>query len=363
MASDDLTPNSINDLTPNPINDLVKPGILSPDPNNKHAYVWLFMKGDSYLPGIFTSVFSVSRTNPNADLVVMVTNDISQAARKILKKVATHLYDIPYISFESKRMKTDRQQKMYENWIATSYSKWNALALPYDKIILVDGDTIHTENTDELFDLQAPACPFASPFIKPMGYIESHYTDLPSGRDGYPLHNTQVPTNLILDTLNLGGVVLTSTPVLIEPSVDDFYAYQQMVKSMQPFGFPKCHSMLDEQSIAYFYASVKKQSFTTIHQRYNYYPWKDKFLFHGDVPRIIHFFSDTKPWSIKFDAYPDVICWYKMAALGIETVKIKPNDIALTQENVESAKKATDTYIKKFIRVVDVTSILGKLKR
>ncbi len=337
------------------------PPKLSSMPMHENAYAWLFMKGDFYLPGVLISAYSIRRTNPNADLVVMVTDDVSKHAQNMLLKAATHLFHIPYVSFESKQMKTERQRQLYGTWIASSYTKWNALALPYKKVILIDGDTIHTENTDELFDLQAPAMPMASPFVQPLGKVQTHY-DGPTGLDGYPAHGTQLSTDLVNKILNSGGVLPTSTPALIEPSIDDYNEYLSTVKAMQPFGFPECHSGFDEQSISYYYANVKKVPYTTIHQRYNYYPWKDGFVFDGEVPRIIHFFSDTKPWTVEYNKYPDVTTWYKMAAEAIDVLQITPKDINLTQENIDAAKSATDDFITKFIETKSTVQVYGMLK-
>ncbi len=333
---------------------------LSSLPKHKNAYAWLFMKGDFYLPGVLVSAYSIARTNPDADLVVMITDDVSLHSQNMLLKVATHLFHIPYISFESKQMKTERQRQLYGTWIASSYTKWNALALPYEKILLIDGDTIHTENTDELFDLPAPAMPLASPFVEPLGKIHTYY-DGPVGLDGYPVHGAPLDLSIIDNILNKGGVLPTSTPALIAPSVADYKEYITMIKSMEPFGFPECHSGFDEQSISYFYLT-KKRPYTTIHQKYNYYPWKDGFIFPGDVPRIIHFFSDTKPWTVDFDKYPDVITWYKMAVRAIEDLNITAEDIALKTSNTSSAKSAEDLFSRKFLKTDDVLQIYGTLK-
>ncbi len=334
---------------------------LSSKPTNSTAYVWLFMKGDFYLPGIFVSAYSIRRTNPNADLVVMVTPDVSQHAREMLLKIATHLFYIPYISFESKQLKTERQRQLYGTWIASSYTKWNALALPYKKVLLIDGDTIHTENTDELFELQAPAMPLASPFAQPLGTIKTYY-DGEVGLDGYPEHGAQLSTELVNKILNQGGILPTSTPALVEPNMDDYIEYKKTIKSMEPFGFPECHSGFDEQSISYYYANIKKQPYTVIHHRYNYYPWKDGFMFNGEVPRVIHFFSDTKPWAFDFDKYPDVTTWYKMAAAAIEFAEITAEEINITSANVKAATGAPDEFIRKFIKTKDVLQIYGMLK-
>lgn len=290
----------------------------------------------------------------------MVTDDVSQHALNMLMKVATHLFYIPYISVKSKQMKTERQRQMYGTWIASSYTKWNALALPYEKVLLIDGDTIHTENTDELFELSAPAMPLASPFVEPLGKIHTYYSG-PVGLDGYPTHGSTIELQVIDNILNKGGVLPTSTPALISPSISDYQEYLSMIKSMEPFGFPECHSGFDEQSISHFYLT-KKQSYVSIHQKYNYYPWKDGFLFPGDVPRIIHFFSDTKPWTIDFNKYPDVTTWYKMASAAIDATHITAEDISIKTSDVNAAKNAEDTFIGKFLQTNDVLSIYGTLK-
>ena len=334
--------------------------VMSSEPKHDHAYVWLFMKGDSYLPGVITSVHSVKRNNPTADLVVMVTDDISASARQILLRVATHLYDIPYITFDSKRMKTKRQQDMYDKWISSSYSKWNALLLPYKKVCLLDADVITTTKIDELFDLQAPAAPMASPFTKPYGSIPVYYNRDICGNDSYPRHGAKITPDVMVKTLNSNGLVITATPVVLEPSKKDFDGLISLISSNLPFGFAQCHSAFDEQSLSFYYSSIKKD-FSVIHQRYNYYPWRERFITKGDVPRVIHFFSDVKPWHIAFDKYPDVITWYKMAAECLDTYNIQAKDVLLDPKNIIAAKNATDTYIRTHVivdSILDVNKVI-----
>ncbi len=336
--------------------------VLSSIPKHDFAYAWLFMKGDSYLPGIITAIHSIKRNNPNADLVVMVTHDISAKARSLLLQVATHLYDIPYITFDSIRMKTKKQQEMYEKWVSSAYSKWNALLLPYKKVCLIDGDVIATTNIDELFELPTPAAPIASPFTEPHGTIPIYYGKDICGIDGFPRHGAKITPKIMIDTLNNNGLVITATPVVLTPNRDEFNEMMTLISKNLPFGFGKCHSAFDEQSISFYYASIKRD-FYVIHQRYNYYPWRHKFITKGDVPRVLHFFSDIKPWQIKFDKYPDVITWYKMAADCIDKYNIKAENILLDPANVESAKNAADTFINLHIKInsiLEINTILTK---
>ena len=335
--------------------------VLSSPPKRRYAYAWLFMKGDFYLPGVFVSIYSILRTNPDADLIAMVTEDVSAKAREMLLKVATHLFDIPYISFNSKKLKTERQRELYESWIAQSYTKWNTLALPYEKVLLVDGDTINTENVDELFNLDTPAMPMSTPFMKPYGVMPNHY-DGPVGLDGYPEHGVLLDKQYINDVLHKGGSLPLSCQALVSPSMEDFKEYLHTVEAMQPFGFPACNNGFDEQSIAHYYANVKNKVCTVIHQRYNTFPWKDGFTFTGDLPRIIHFFSDTKPWTVAFDTYPDIISWYKMASAALKYANISPEDINIKAEDVSNADAADDIFIHKYIKNKDVLQIYGIAK-
>ncbi len=332
--------------------------ILSKKPTHENAYVWLLMKGDSYLPGIVTSIYSVIRTKPNADLVVMVTDDVSDSAKKILRKYATHLFDIPYLSFETKALRTARQREMYQNWFSVSYTKWNMLALPYKKAIFVDGDTIHTMNTDNIFEMKAPAAPFASPFMKPLGFSPNFINKEKLDTDRYPKHGSIVTLEEINNMLQKNGTVLTANMVLLEPSVDDYTKYIQTIKSMQPFGYTNCNSMFDEQSIVYFYTKIKNKNWTVIHHRYNYIAWKDGFLSKGDFPRNIHYISETKPWSYVDIKYADLITWFKIAGKAIQYAKITANDIFLNSDMIEKCSTAKDTYINKFIAVESVLNIV-----
>jgi lipopolysaccharide biosynthesis glycosyltransferase len=324
--------------------DLSIPEISSP-PVHDICYVWLLMKGDSYLPGIFVSVYSVLRTNPDADLVVMITDDVSEEAQTILLKVATHLFHVPYLAFKTNALKTSKQDTLYKEWKSVSYTKWTMLALPYKKALFLDGDTVTTSNLDHLFKMKTPAAPFNNPFVKPLGIIPDYLTGQ-RGRDGYLIHGAKITQNNVRNILNKHGMLLTASAVLLEPSFDDYTAYINMVRDNLPYGRRTCHSMVDEQSIAEFYSITKNVPWYNIHHAYNLVGWKDKFLRKGDMPYVIHYFSE-KPWNVSFDKWDDFISWYKMAAESINYAKISPEDIRLTQINIDGAVNAEDVFIKK----------------
>ena len=320
---------------------------MTDQPHENRAYVWLLMKGDAYLPGVFVSVYSVKRTKPTADLVVMVTPDVSDAARSTLLKVATHICCVPYISVKSLPLKTQRQREMYGHWIESAYTKLNCLALPYKKIIFMDADTVHLSSTEDLFELRAPAAPYANPFVKPLGKLPDHYKG-PRGKDGYPLHKAFISSVLVTNIIDKGGVLPISSSMVLTPSIEDYNSYINLLKTFSVFGFTKCMNGYDEQSICYYYSKLKKKGWYAIHQRYNYIAWKDGFLCKGDAPKVIHYMSETKPWMIAYNAYDDVITWYKMAADALEQTGIHPTTILITEENINAAVASDDIFLNKF---------------
>lgn len=328
----------------------------------KYAYVWLIMKGDAYLPGVFVSMYSVKRTNPNADLVVMVTDDVTSEARERLEFVADHIYDVPYLSYKMTDMLTKKQNESYGSWMHVSCTKWNVLSLPYDKVLFLDADTIVTSNIDHLFDLPTPAAPFNNPFTKPFGWLPT-YLKGNKGDDGYLQHGERVMPKVVDTMLHRKGTLLTASCVLLSPSQDDFKNYKKMMNSYKVYGkHTKCYSGFDEQSIAEFYSIQKKATWYNIHHRYNYIGWKRGFLCYDDVPFVIHYISPNKPWDMKWNEWEDVISWYKMADEALSTHELLPEDIYLIDENISLARSNPDTYVKEFTGDTRINSILDLQK-
>ena len=196
---------------------------ISPKP---HAYVWLIMFGDAYLPGIFVSMFSVKKQNPKADLVVMVTDDVSRRAIDVMYKIADAIYKVPYITHETTPM-VGKQVAYYSSWINSSFTKWNALALPYKKVVFIDGDTLCLDPIDDLFDMQTPAAPWSNPWMEPMGRIPNRY----SGPllDGYPPHKALITPAMFSDVFKRGGMLFTANAVVLTPSQKDYREYLKLI--------------------------------------------------------------------------------------------------------------------------------------
>jgi alpha-N-acetylglucosamine transferase len=278
--------------------------------NSKMAYVWLLMKGDSYMPGILVSAHSVKLTKSALDLVVMITEDVSDAAIKIMHSFGIITYKIPYIRFKCADILTDKQKRYYSAWMNDSFTKWNCLKLTkYKKILLLDADAIVLTNIDHLFNLQAPAAPFNTQYsilyqrISKYGApVDPEYVKFLLGPHGQMRRG------------NRKFITLTASTVLIEPNLEHFKRFVEEIKKLEKgagFGFPSNSSMYDEQSISYFYSIILKKTWTNIDEKYNLMGWKSII-----TPYVLHYIA-TKPWKItekELREWPDMIYFYKILA-------------------------------------------------
>lgn len=353
------------------------PPKLSSSPTSKYAYVCLMMKGDKYLPGILTTIGSLAivthqhispqsalrltlndQSVQSVDRVVMVTSDVSEEAKKEIMKVATHIAQIDYLTFETKPLATERIREMYGSWNSSAYSKWNAMGLPYEKVVFLDGDLGIFHNIDHLFQRKAPAFLFNSPFVKPCGSLPNPFLSKDLDQNDFIADEASIDPKLIEKSLKHGPLTLLSSIAILEPSKDFLPDFIKTIRKQEPFGFEKVMSGADEQSFAYYFGIHKPTVMYNIHQRYNYLVWKNKYLKKGDLPYVLHWFADKKPWTFtKQEAlqYADVLTWYKLTLLVSEKFGTQLNFPA---ELLEWARNSEDTYAIKLYGVSNLKTIL-----
>lgn len=284
----------------------------------EYAYVMLCMRGDGYTPGVIAMAESIRMSGSPHDIVCMCTPDVSATARADIATVA-RVVAIEYVRYSTKPMKTQRQMELYGAWLSEAYTKWRCLELTeYKKVLFVDADMIVVNNVDHLFSLEAPAGTFSTPWAREYA-PESSF-----GLGAYPReHAAPVPAKLILDTIARGnGYLAIASMMLLEPSQTAFQELCAMVEAAQPFGV-NSWSTPDEQSIILYYAQ-KGQSWTHIHQKYNFIVHKIRWLqqrargaLTTSVPHVLHYFSSKKPWLMtnafqrsKYNT--DKVWWYVM---------------------------------------------------
>ena len=303
---------------------------------SRFAWVTLVMLGDRYVQGALVLAHSLRLTKTKADIVVLVTPDVTAVARVALAQIFTSVIEVPYLEGTFNHHLTSKQQFRYGKFMSKLPTKFHALNLTqYDKIMLMDADAIVQSNADDLFDLAAPAGVWE--------FYPEIAKNTTAGRALVGLkHGDKVPEKLV-DLAFEQTFVCWGTSLLLEPSKADFEAVVKMAKA--GFGKMRCPSGFEEQVLASYY----KNKWTKISSRYSLVPWKNW----GDETTavILHFYSDKKPWEYPLseeNVWEDIKIWrryylsYLAEARGVDMVTYEKTDIAdVTVDELPNCRRTT----------------------
>ena len=119
-----------------------------------YAYVTTVMLGDKYVAAAIVLAESIRKLGSMADLVVLITNDVSTEGVEILKRFYDHVINVEYVNFENYEKKIQGNPS-YLDLVFTKFHVFNLVQ--YKKILLIDADTIILKYPDHLFTLDTPA--------------------------------------------------------------------------------------------------------------------------------------------------------------------------------------------------------------
>lgn len=207
------------------------------DGRRRFAYVTLFTLNDSYLPAVLLLAYGLRRQNTQADIICLVTPEITTTARKALAILFDQILEVAPIYIPHSRS----GKRPYLPYV---FSKLHSLRLGadgdlgrhYDKIVLLDADLLPIKQYDHLFSLPTPA-----------GSINEHKTHVMAwGEDGNFIipdsvarqgtwnwhdiyahcpHGRPIPADItdrvLTDPGNMGVI---SSLLVIEPSLAEFQA-------------------------------------------------------------------------------------------------------------------------------------------
>lgn len=129
-----------------------------PEGDARFAYVTLLMFNDTYLPGVLTLAHALRRQQTQADLVCLVTEQITEEARRALYRLYDHVIPVETIFVPHTR----RQARQYIPYVFTRIHALRLgaegdLGYRYEKLVALDADVLPLREYDHLFTLPAPA--------------------------------------------------------------------------------------------------------------------------------------------------------------------------------------------------------------
>lgn len=213
-----------------------------PNGRSRYAFVTFLMLNDSYLPGVLLLAHGLRRQKTEADLICMVTEEISRPARQTLAQLYDFVIDVEKIFVPHARV----GKRPYLPYV---FTRLHALRLgsdgdlghtdakfAYDKIALLDADLLPLRHYDHLFTLPTPAGTINERkthvmewgddgnFIIPDSVAQDGtwnwhhiYADCPHGQ---PIP-AEITDRVASDPTNMGVI---SSLLVLEPSLAEFNA-------------------------------------------------------------------------------------------------------------------------------------------
>ena len=213
------------------------------DGRPRFAYVTLLTLNDSYLPAVLLLAYGLRRQQTEADLICLVTPEITDGARQAINLLYDHVLTVPTIYIPHSRSgKRPYLPYVFSKLHALRLGEDGDLSLHYDKIVLLDADLLPIKHFDHLFTLPAPA-----------GSINEHKTHVMQwGEDGNFIipdsvwqngtwnwheiyadyaHGQPIPaevTDRVLADPNNMGVI--SSLLVLQPDLAEFEAIMQDIE-------------------------------------------------------------------------------------------------------------------------------------
>jgi len=270
---------------------------------------------NNYLPGLLVSIYSVKKQHEmfsHIKYVVQVTHDVPEEVLQLISKFADHIWIVRYITRPVHLAKDSKlaQRADINLWINSSYTKFNALALPYKKIVLLDCDTLCIGKLTPLLLMDTPAACYANVNHAPFGNIPNYHIT-PGSACLYPAHGEKIPRETIIKSLTQNGMVFSGAVLVLSPNLTEFNELLALLDRII-FANDTCLSKPDEQCLATFYMR-KKIEITNIEAIYNAMEYSHAYLNRARSV-LLHYPGINKPWlSIITDS--TIKRWHEIAAI------------------------------------------------
>ena len=202
-----------------------------------NAFTTLFTLNDSYLPSLLLLAYKLRQQRTEADLVCMVTEEITPTARQALAILYDHVVEVEKIKVPHSRSgKRPYLPFVFTKLHVLRMGQEGGLGFAYDKVILLDADLLPIKNYNRLFSLPAPAGSINEKKTNVMEWGEDGNFIIPQSvyEDGtwnwhaiykdYP-HGQRIPQEItdrvLTDPTNMG---IIGSLMVIQPSRAEFDA-------------------------------------------------------------------------------------------------------------------------------------------
>lgn len=132
--------------------------MTTPDGRARFAFATFLMLNDSYLPGALVLAYALRQQRTRAELICLVTPEITPGAREALAHLFDHVVDVPRIYVPHKR-RQERQDRpyMFTRINALRLGADGDLGLHYERVVILDADVLPIRHYDHLFRIDPPA--------------------------------------------------------------------------------------------------------------------------------------------------------------------------------------------------------------
>lgn len=307
--------------------------------NKKLAIFTLIFGGDSYIPGALLLGSSIRKSNShNANMIIlgiMITKDISEEGRNLLKNVYDVIKEVDYIE-----VSPDLISHRYENVrkiYAKTLTKLRCLEFTeYNKIIFMDADTL-VLNRDifSLFNLKTPACVFMGGDI-----YNRYFRNLESFKkfqNSYckNLHGNFIPYNSKINEKTTHGMNIETSIMVLSPNKNLVNKTKEYIKYIE-------NNNIKIKTDTELVSMMFKDKIYAIEPRF-FGRWINPEK-HPELVIMDFYGYDGKPWDIsKIDnlvSFEDVKYWWKIYCniYNKEYKKYKNNGLDELYKKIKSLK-------------------------
>lgn len=125
---------------------------------HRYAFVTFLMMNDSYLPGALVLAYSLRRQGVQADLVCLVTPEITERAIRYLGEIFDRVIPVNRLFMKSNFTRgRPATSLMFTRMNALRLGKEGDLGSHYDKIVVLDSDVLAIREFKHLFTIGTPA--------------------------------------------------------------------------------------------------------------------------------------------------------------------------------------------------------------